>query len=86
MYPSVVIPQCFTMRQTLPAMSVTRELKDFARIHRSCGGMSGEAGEITPEGYLVLVACECGQEFERWVTLEMADEDLLWSDLLSSPN
>ena len=32
--------------------------------------MSGEAGEITPEGYFVLVACECGQEFERWVTLK----------------
>jgi hypothetical protein len=85
-YQSVDISEHLTMRQTLPAMSVTRELKHFVRTHRSCGGMSGDAGETTPEGYLVWVACECGGEFERWVTPDMADEDLLWSDLLSSPN
>jgi len=74
------------MSQTLPVMSVTRDLKDFSRTHRSCGGMSGEAGEITPAEYLVWVTCECGQQFERRVTLEMADEDLRWSDLLTAPN
>ena len=66
-------------------MSVTHAVNDFVRTHGSCGGMSGEAGEITHEGYLVWIACACGEEFERWVTPEMADEDLLSGDLCS-PN
>ena len=67
-------------------MSLIRDLDDFVRTHRSCGGMSGDATAPTPDGYLLWVVYECAETFERWVTPEVADEDLLWSDLLSSPN
>ena len=57
-------------------MSAMRDLEDFVRGHRSCGGMSGHAGDLTPDGYLVWLACECGDGFERWVTPEAAEEEL----------
>jgi hypothetical protein len=57
-------------------MSVTRDLEDFVRTHRSCGGMSGDATQPNHEGYFISVVCECGKMFERWVTPEAAEEEL----------
>jgi hypothetical protein len=48
---------------------------------------------VTPEkiwaaiqAYNVRIACSCGAAFERWVTPEAADDDLLRSRLLAFPN
>jgi hypothetical protein len=37
-------------------------------------------------GYRLIVVCGCGAEFERWVTLDDADEDLVRSALLAFEN
>ena len=39
--------------------------------------MTGDATEPTPNGYRLTVACACGAVFERWVTPQEADADLL---------
>ena len=57
-------------------MSVMQDLEDFVRTHRSCGGMSGDASPSGSEGYLLWVACESEERFERWVTPEVADEEM----------
>jgi hypothetical protein len=41
------------------------------------GPLSGDATEPAWNGYLLTVACSCGVVFERWVTPEDADRDLL---------
>jgi hypothetical protein len=38
---------------------------------------TGDATEPAWNGYLLTVACPCGVIFERWVTPEEADADLL---------
>jgi len=67
-------------------MSVVRDAEDFTRVHAVCGGLTGAADAPTARGYRLWIACACGGMFEWWVTPEMADEDLVWSNLLSSPN
>jgi hypothetical protein len=44
--------------------------------------MTGDATEPASNGYRLTVACACGVVFERWVTQEDADEDLLHVALL----
>jgi len=39
--------------------------------------MTGGATEPAWNGYLLTVACPCGVIFERWVTPEDAEPDLL---------
>jgi hypothetical protein len=39
--------------------------------------MTADATEPAGNGYLLTVACSCGVVFERWVTPEEADADLL---------
>jgi len=34
-------------------------------------------------GYRLIVVCGCGAEFNRWVTVDDTDEDLLKSALLA---
>ena len=41
------------------------------------GGLTGDATEPASNGYRLTVACPCGVVFERWVTPEEADADLL---------
>ena len=53
------------------------ELEAFVRDHRPHGGMTGDATAPAWNGYLLTVACGCGVVFERWVTPEEADADLL---------
>jgi hypothetical protein len=60
----------------------TEREKAWARYHRSHGPLTGDA--TTPEwnGYLITVTCPCGVVFERWVTPEEADADLIrWASL-----
>ncbi len=47
------------------------------------GVLKGNADQKTPEGYQLWVKCRCGARFERWVTPEDAEADLLRSALLA---
>lgn len=68
-------------------MGVYTELRGFVLAHRVCTGpRQANAGIATVAGYRLFVACGCGAEFKRWVTLDEADEDLLKSALLAFEN
>jgi hypothetical protein len=53
------------------------DLEEFVRDHRPHGALTGDATVPAGNGYLLTVACPCGVVFERWVTPEDADDDLL---------
>jgi hypothetical protein len=53
------------------------DLEQFVADHRQQGALTGDATEPAWNGYLVTVPCPCGVVFERWVTPEEADADLL---------
>jgi hypothetical protein len=57
------------------------ELERFVSAHRGCGALSADVDELTETGYGLQVACSCGAVFERWITLERAECDLLYSRL-----
>ena len=59
------------------AFSLLAELEEFVRDHCPHGGMTGDAMQPAWNGDLLTVACACGVVFERWVTPEEADADLL---------
>jgi hypothetical protein len=65
---------------------VFRDLERFVGGHRHCGSLSGYAEQPRDDGYLVWVVCSCGASFERWVTPEAAEYDLVRSRLLTSQN
>ena len=44
--------------------------------HQPHGELTGDAGELTPNGYRLEVACPCGVTFMRWVTPREAAENL----------
>ena len=50
---------------------------DFLTDHRPHGSMTADATMPTWNGYLLTVACPCGVVFQRWITPEEADADLL---------
>ncbi len=56
------------------------ELEEFIAAHRPCGELTCEVGELTESGYSLRLTCFCNAIFERWVTPEMADRDLLRSE------
>ena len=58
-------------------MSLTLDLTDFVESHHPHGILTGDATKPAWNGYLLTVACPCGVVFERWVTPEEADADLL---------
>ena len=58
-------------------VNLLADLQDFVHDHRRHGSLTGDATEPAWNGYLVTVACPCGVVFERWVTPEEADADLL---------
>jgi hypothetical protein len=53
------------------------ELLEFVADHRRPGPMTADATSPTWNGYRLTVACSCGVVFERWITPEDADRDLL---------
>jgi len=53
------------------------ELQEFIRDHRLHGTLTSEATEPAWNGYLLTVSCSCGVVFERWVTPDDADCDLI---------
>jgi hypothetical protein len=62
------------------------DLERFVAAHRPCGGLTSDGGELTDTGYRAQLVCSCGAEFERWVTADAADRDLLRSQLPAFPN
>jgi hypothetical protein len=58
-------------------MTRLADLEEFVREHRPHGGMTGDATEPASNGYRLTVVCACGVVFERWVTRQNADEDLV---------
>jgi hypothetical protein len=48
--------------------------------------LRGDADPLTPEGYRLWATCSCGARFERWVTEQDAEADLLRSALLVFEN
>jgi hypothetical protein len=55
------------------------DLEDFIADHRPHGPLTANATEPDWNGYLLAVACSCGVVFERWITPEEAELDLLCS-------
>jgi hypothetical protein len=45
--------------------------------------LTSDVGTLTDAGNVVHLACVCGAVFERWVTPDAADRDLLRSRLLT---
>jgi hypothetical protein len=57
--------------------SYLTDLTEFLEGHRTHGTLNGKATEPEWNGYRLIVACSCGVTFERWVTPEDADRDLI---------
>ena len=53
------------------------DLMEFFADHRPHGPLTADATDPAWNGYLLAVACPCGVVFERRVTPENADADLL---------
>jgi hypothetical protein len=66
--------------------STLADLEEFVTSHGSCGSLTGDASAPSRNGYLLWVRCSCGMVFERWVTPEAAEFDLVRSRLLTSQN
>jgi hypothetical protein len=62
------------------------DLEQFVAVHRPCGHLTSDVGELTDTGYHVRVRCPCGAVFARWVTPDTADLDLLRSRLVAFPS
>jgi len=58
-------------------LNLFADLEDFLHDHRAHGRLTADAMEPAWNGYLLTVACPCGVAFERWVTPEDADADLV---------
>jgi hypothetical protein len=58
-------------------MTLLADLELFVTDHRVHGALTADATEPTWNGYRLTVACPCGVAFERWITPEDADLDLL---------
>jgi hypothetical protein len=46
---------------------IVDELEAFIRDHRAHGGLEGDAGDLTENGYMITIACPFGVTFHRWV-------------------
>ena len=58
-------------------MPLLADLEVFVHAHRPHGEMTGDATAPAWNGDLLTVACPCGVVFERWVTPEDAQHDLV---------
>ena len=67
-------------------MNLAADVEDFVALHRGQRTAHGDAGELTPSGYLLEIACRCGVTFERWVTQLDAIDDLLRDHLRAERN
>ena len=58
-------------------MSLPLELAAFVHDHRTHGSVTSDATQPAWNGYLPSVACSSGVVFQRLVTPEEADADLV---------
>jgi len=65
------------LQSEIRRMTLLADLEQFIHEHRPHGGMTGDATEPVSNGYRLMVACACGVVFERWITPQNADEDLV---------
>jgi sarcosine oxidase delta subunit len=59
------------------SVSLLADPEEFVTNHRPHGSLTADATEPVWNGYLFTVTCPCGVVFERWVTPEDADADLV---------
>jgi len=60
-------------------MMLLTDLEDFVMEHQPHGALTGDAGEVTPNGYRLEIACLRGVTFERWIAAREAADELLWA-------
>ena len=58
-------------------VTLLADLEDFVLDHRPHGTMTADATQPAWNGYMLTVTCPCGVVFERWITPEDADADLV---------
>jgi len=58
-------------------VTLLTDLEEFIADRRPHGPLTADATEPAWNGDLLTVACPCGVTFERWVTPEDAELDLL---------
>jgi hypothetical protein len=58
-------------------MTLLADLGEFVHDHHPHGPLTADTTEPAWNGYLLTVACPCGVMFERWMTPEDADADLV---------
>ncbi len=79
------LPPCHALAAAMEnGPGVFADIEEFVAVHGACGSLTGGAGDPTAHGYFLSVTCSCGAIFERWVTPEAAEYDLLRSRLLTS--
>ena len=62
---------------------VRATLCNAASSRIACGELTWWTTPATADGYRVRVTCPGGAVFDRWVTLEEAEKDLIRSGLLA---
>jgi len=81
------LPSCHAPAAAMESgPGVFADVEEFVAEHSACGSITGGAGDPTADGYLLWITCPCGAVFERWVTPEAAEYDLVRSRLLTSQN
>jgi hypothetical protein len=68
---------------SVPKPGAVRSATSSLRLDHS---ITGYAEAPTFDDYRLWLACKCGAGWERWVTPDMALDDLLHSSLLALPN
>ena len=58
-------------------VNLLADLHDFVHDHRPHGPLTADATPPAWNGYRLIIAYPCGVVFERWVTPEDAELDLL---------
>jgi hypothetical protein len=53
------------------------DLEEFFHDHRAHGSLTADATTPAWNGYRLTLASSCGVMFERWITPEDADRDLV---------
>jgi hypothetical protein len=59
------------------SVSLLADPEEFVANYRPHGRLTADATPPAWNGYLLTVTCPCGVVFQRWVTPEDADADLI---------
>jgi hypothetical protein len=61
----------------VPTQNLLADLEESSTITARTAPLTSDATPPAWNGYLLTEACPCGVVFERWVTPDQADADLL---------